>query len=129
MSSCQSKLKQIGLAVLNHESAYQELPAADNSMRIKQLTRSGAFAYRVSMLVPLLPFLEEQQTFDSVITAIAAGSQPMNGVFNTNLPTFLCPSDIRISNKIGTYAWGRTATTETPVISEPRRRIRGCGGE
>jgi len=107
-ATCQNKLKQLALATLNHESTYQELPAADRSLRIKQATNNATFAYRVSMLVALLPFLEEQSLYDSCITAIRAGNQPMGGVFDTNIAPFLCPSDPNVSNKLGAYRWGRT---------------------
>jgi prepilin-type N-terminal cleavage/methylation domain-containing protein/prepilin-type processing-associated H-X9-DG protein len=108
-SACQNNLKQLGVATLNYESANQELPAADNSFKIRRATNSATFAYRVSMLVPLLPFLEQQSVYDRCITYITAGNQPMGGVFDTNIPSFLCPSDSRISNLVGTYTWGRTS--------------------
>jgi len=57
-TACTNKLKQLALAVLNHENTYKEFPAATHSSRIKQLTNSATFAYRVGPMVSLLPFVE-----------------------------------------------------------------------
>jgi prepilin-type N-terminal cleavage/methylation domain-containing protein len=107
-AACTNKLKQLALAVLNHESTYQEFPAATHSSRIKQLTNAATFAYRVGPMVSLLPFLEEESIYNDCITHITAGNQPMGGVFDQNIAALLCPSDFNTSNRLGQFRWGRT---------------------
>jgi prepilin-type N-terminal cleavage/methylation domain-containing protein len=107
-SSCQNKLKQLALAVLNHEDAYKEFPAATHSSRINRLVNAATFAYRVGPIVSLLPFMEESSLFDSCISHIKTNQQPMNGPFNTNISLLLCPSDANTSNQLGQFRWGRT---------------------
>ena len=108
-SSCQNNIKQLALAALNHQDTYSELPAAAYGLRMKNATNNATFSYNISLLVPLLPFIEEQAKYDQCIAWIKAGNQPMNGVFNDNVNAFLCPSDINTSNALGTYRWGRTS--------------------
>jgi prepilin-type N-terminal cleavage/methylation domain-containing protein len=108
-SSCTNKLKQLALAVLNHENTYKEFPAATHSSRIKQLTNSATFAYRVGPMVSLLPFVEELSLFDDCISHITSGNQPMGGPFDQNIAPLLCPSDINSSNQLGQFRWGRTS--------------------
>jgi prepilin-type N-terminal cleavage/methylation domain-containing protein len=107
-ASCQNKLKQLALAVLNHEDAYKEFPAATHSSRINRLVNAATFAYRVGPIVSLLPFMEESSLFDSCISHIKTNQQPMNGPFNTNISLLLCPSDANTSNQLGQFRWGRT---------------------
>ena len=108
-SSCSNKMKQLALAVLNHENSYKELPAATHSSRIKQLVNAATFAYRVGPIVSLLPFMEESALYDSCIAQIKTNAQPMGGPFDTNIGSLLCPSDSNTSNKLGQFRWGRTS--------------------
>jgi prepilin-type N-terminal cleavage/methylation domain-containing protein len=92
-SKCSNNLKQIGLAILNHESSKRTLP---NSY----LPNNGAA--RIAWVTRLLPFFEEgnlgnrwdfAQNWSSVTPNTAAGFQIPNAVLAmTRLPTFECPS-------------------------------------
>jgi prepilin-type N-terminal cleavage/methylation domain-containing protein/prepilin-type processing-associated H-X9-DG protein len=97
--SCQNNLRQIGLALTNHESAVGHLPSGLQA-REYPLDRSHPHTfYRWSALAQLTPYLEEgnvHQTIDF--------DQPLYGpdlqVTEVNreavsqiIPLFLCPSD------------------------------------
>ncbi|MEO1529024.1 MAG: DUF1559 domain-containing protein [Planctomycetota bacterium] len=124
--SCSNNFKQIGLAIHNYHSAYKRIPI--------QLTGTGR-AYvgditynssrlRLSYLVPLLPFFEQQAVWESISapsTELAPGiatmpGQVTNGVWPsmgpapwrqqyapwaTSIPTLRCPSDPGIGVQLG----------------------------
>jgi prepilin-type N-terminal cleavage/methylation domain-containing protein/prepilin-type processing-associated H-X9-DG protein len=125
--SCQNNLKQIGLAAQNYESTYGKLPPGflgqfpDQGMNPVPL--NFPFQY-VGVLAYLLPYLEQ----DNVYTQMLAGMQNdylstsklfpdpqmlYQGWWNypstwnmaqTNIKTFVCPSDDPYSNTLGTWA-------------------------
>lgn len=92
-SKCSNNLKQIGLGILNHESAKRVLP---NS------TRPNNGAARVAWVTRLLPYFEEgnlgnrwdfSQNWSSLTPNTAAGFQIPNAVLAmTKLQTFKCPT-------------------------------------
>jgi type II secretory pathway pseudopilin PulG len=110
-SSCQNNMKQLALAVLTHQDTYNEFPAAASSLRMKNITSGSGYWWNISLLVPLLPFIEEQSKYDQCMSWItsATNHDPGGDVFATNVSAFLCPSDINTSNALGTYRWGRTS--------------------
>ena len=88
-SSCTNNLRQIGLAMLNHESAKKVLPAGQTS-RIANGPTDPAY---LSVQVQLLPYFEqeslrrqirEKENQYSDANLLAQANQP---------PTFLCPTD------------------------------------
>lgn len=86
-TSCNNKLKQVGLALHSHHDAHKHLPY-----------RQGGFwsqtSCRMSGLVSLLPFLEQAPLFDQ-IAANNFGPWPWDGSdhWRTQVNGFLCPSD------------------------------------
>jgi prepilin-type N-terminal cleavage/methylation domain-containing protein/prepilin-type processing-associated H-X9-DG protein len=86
-TSCNNKLKQVGLALHSHHDAHKRLPY-----------RQGGFwsqtSCRMSGLVLLLPFLEQAPLFDQ-IAANNFGPWPWDGSdhWRTQVNAFLCPSD------------------------------------
>ncbi|MEM8677934.1 MAG: DUF1559 domain-containing protein [Planctomycetota bacterium] len=115
--SCKSNMKQVGLAVLNFESAQGALPAAawmqpredgpncdlllQNYVQSSMVSgcfdiqgRNGAPA--VSWVVSVLPYLEEQAVYDQFNFALRLTEQPPGTrapVFSEPLATWRCPSD------------------------------------
>ncbi len=58
--SCQNNMKQIGLAVLNHESAYKRLPSSGQCGS----TGSTTTVYMIhSVMTMLLPYIEQQNVY------------------------------------------------------------------
>jgi prepilin-type N-terminal cleavage/methylation domain-containing protein/prepilin-type processing-associated H-X9-DG protein len=87
--SCQNNLKQIGLGVLNYESAQGGLPPS-------RTTGLGAgapyFPYQHSWTVALLPYIEQTASFD-LYSYKADWNDPVNyPAIRTYLKLFNCPS-------------------------------------
>jgi len=114
-SSCSNKMKQIGLAVHNYESAYRELPPAGKGYGWCNLGTAQTPTLNMNGLALLLAFVE-QNALDSKLNKESAfgnqntgyccsltgngvaptGDATANGngaVMATKIPTFLCPSD------------------------------------
>jgi prepilin-type N-terminal cleavage/methylation domain-containing protein/prepilin-type processing-associated H-X9-DG protein len=80
-SLCSNQVKQLALALHNNENAFGVLPAGN---------RTGFGTSGMSPYVQLLPFVEEQQLYDRMITW--AGVE--NSAFaQAQLAKFRCPSD------------------------------------
>ncbi|MDX1930727.1 MAG: DUF1559 domain-containing protein [Pirellulaceae bacterium] len=65
---CSNRLRQIGIAMNNYESAYRRLPA----MRLGNFTDNGPYA-RTSGLVMILPFLEQNALYETMQSTIVNG--------------------------------------------------------
>ncbi len=79
---CQNNLKQVGLAMHQHDDVNCRLPPA--------LPENGA--YTTSALVPLLPFLEEAAVFAAYDTSIGPDQGSNAAITRAHLGVFLCPS-------------------------------------
>ena len=94
---CSNNLKQLGLALLNYESANKKLPSGNGGSGCRN---SGACPTgstgraRVSGLVFLLPYMEQNALYDQYS---AANSAAWSGAtyWSTQIPGFLCPSDLQ----------------------------------
>ena len=92
---CQNNLKQLGLAVLNYESAHGVLPPASqwDAADMPALPFHAAGAFRINWVGLVLPFLDQQPLYDSVNKS-AYVSDPTNTAYRgTRLAVMLCPSD------------------------------------
>lgn len=139
--SCSNNFKQIGLAIHNYHSTYKQLPThgtgtdspgssnpgiGDNGATVNWWRNySHANAWRLSMLVGLTPFIEQQSVWDEISnpstfdarnpnTPFTGGTvwPPMGPVptqaryrpWTVEIPTYRCPSD----PGVGLPALGRT---------------------
>jgi len=105
-SACTNNLKQLGLGVLNFESARKRLPAANAGIG----SSSGSQAGGHSWITAILPFLEETNLY----TTISSGSGRLTSAFSVNtsaartsLPQLVCPS----------FAGDKTSATGNSVTS------------
>ncbi len=103
--SCSNNLKQLGLAVLNHESAFGRLPA---SLTVEISATPGSSgspgapypAIVHSWAVHLLPFMEQDNLANNYnlefpwfsSPAIIPGTPDNQAVLQAKVPTFICPS-------------------------------------
>jgi prepilin-type processing-associated H-X9-DG protein len=92
-SQCINNLRQVGIAVLNYEKSYKELPWGSTYARTDVKERKG------NWVVAILPFLEEAAVADRYDFTI----YPDQGVnlqlaANTTIQTLVCPTD-QISNQ------------------------------
>ena len=84
-TKCSNTLKQLGLAVANYESAYQELPHSDRP--------DIANAPRLSWTVGMLPFMEQDnliRSYDKTFSWSAVGNQPIT---KQAIKLLICPSN------------------------------------
>ena len=86
-SKCQNSLKQLGLALHNYESTYQQFPYAGKSYGWCSGT-TDAKAYNHNGLMLLMPFLEQQALFAKFDPTQASGSlnSPAGSWTNNNPP-------------------------------------------
>jgi len=101
-AKCTNNLKQIGLAVANYASAYQDqLPAYLTQISVTTGGTStwAATPASVTILTTLLPFVEQQNLF----SALQAGAAPTPTTqFNSPLKVYQCPSDPSASTGLNT---------------------------
>ncbi len=124
--SCSNNFKQIGLALHNYHSAFKQLPIHGAGTHPPQprdiwVSRAESSNRRLSMLVGLTPFMEQQALWEQIanpldedgdITTTNDVRQPMGptpqriqyGPWASEIPTLRCPSD----PGVGLPALGRT---------------------
>lgn len=138
--SCSNNFKQIGLALHNYHSAYKQMPThgtgtdSAGSSNAPSFGNTGASAnwwanyshnnaWRLSMLVGLTPFMEQQSVWESIVNPNQRDARDDTVVYNppwpamgpvptqaryiawsTEIPTLRCPSD----PGVGLPSLGRT---------------------
>jgi prepilin-type N-terminal cleavage/methylation domain-containing protein len=107
-AKCTNNLKQLGLAVANYASAYQDqLPS--------YLTQiSGTGPTTVTIQTTLLPFVEQQNLY----SALQANTQATSTTqFNAPLKVYQCPSDPSASTgQVGSPAAGSSNYACNPLL-------------
>ncbi len=106
-TTCSNNMKQIGLAILNFESAHKLLPSGGEGT--DPTTNQTAFTQH-SLFTYLLPFMEKQGIYNQIdlsrsyrditagaqVNATAPNGQTVQGntaAALTNIPTYVCPSN------------------------------------
>ena len=102
-SSCQNNMKQLGIAVLNYESARKALPTAYPSTQqgVYVGTPTPEYFWAWSIFAQLNPYLEQTSIRNAMdLTLPMFNPADSYNVFSANrtavatiVPTFLCPSD------------------------------------
>ncbi|MEZ6148700.1 MAG: DUF1559 domain-containing protein [Pirellulaceae bacterium] len=122
---CSNNLKQMGLAVLNYESTYKKFPNKNGGTKNycgSCPERNGANYERLSIFVPLLPFIEQTPLYDRIqagnemsvgaVTVMIAPGGPAGWFPKVDgsasyfpwaqvIPAYQCPSDIPIPLSAG----------------------------
>jgi prepilin-type N-terminal cleavage/methylation domain-containing protein/prepilin-type processing-associated H-X9-DG protein len=92
---CTNNLKQLGLAVMNYESANGAIPPAMEHYPGDPAVTQGKTA-TCGMKPRLLPFMEQQALFNAINFGFAWNSTATNAnstVYRSTVNSFLCPSD------------------------------------
>jgi len=74
-SDCTNKMKQLGLAAHGHIDARQVFPHATHNVNIRNAIESTNNWWRLSYIVSLLPFMEQGDLYESVLS-YARNNQP-----------------------------------------------------
>jgi prepilin-type N-terminal cleavage/methylation domain-containing protein/prepilin-type processing-associated H-X9-DG protein len=114
-TECRNKLKNISLAVLNHENQSGGLPAATDAQpdNGNNFSTMRLVENRLSWTVRVLPFLEEQSAYDLFDMKVRVDQQSLDArPEQTQLPILGCPSDQAIGRFFSlsgreTFAAGR----------------------
>lgn len=102
-ASCQNNLRQLGLAVMNYESARQKFPPGYTQSRMNAAgvvytsgSTSGFNFQGHSAFYYLLPYIEAGNIFDNMDARIPLNNRVTNPALfraSTVIKTLLCPSD------------------------------------
>jgi prepilin-type N-terminal cleavage/methylation domain-containing protein len=90
--SCQNKMKQIGLAMHNYESAHRRFPPAGVVNSITAVNTNASW----SLHGRILPYLEMANLYQQVDLNIAWDDQAV--LSGLKIPTYACPSDPNSDN-------------------------------
>lgn len=100
-AQCQSNMKNVALAVLNYESTTKEFPAGTvfptiNDGVVPSIQSRTDFGE--SWLVAVLPYLENQALYDTLVLKDSSGPVAISNAVNsqargTEIPVLMCPSD------------------------------------
>ena len=93
-AACANNLKQIGLAILNFESARQKLPAGGEGT--DRISNSSTFSTQ-SLFTYLLPFIERTDIYDSMdlkksYRDVTAAPQNVAAA-KTSISVYVCPTN------------------------------------
>lgn len=107
--SCGNNIRQIGLALHNHEDAMKRLPSGYDYLVTQAFPSVGQHFYRWSAHAMLSPYLEQSNIYNKLrldypLYMAGTPTHPANvPLVKLTVPTFLCPSDIR---KTVSTDWG-----------------------
>lgn len=102
---CANNLRQLGVALLNHETARRHYPVGSLSKRWPEKPLLQYTCYRWSMLAHLTPFMEQQSLLDGLDLSVplytelsdTAIHERNRTMVRVTVPLFLCPSDRRVA--------------------------------
>ncbi len=131
--SCSNQLKQIGLALHNYHYAHKQLPAAMGGT--SSLQRGSSNAGRLSGLVSLLPFVEQQAVWEQVVQAgeyPSMGPEPWDDRYapwSQQIAAYQCPLAPSTSSKFGFTNYTFCIGDVSEQIHQPNvvRGVFACG--
>jgi len=112
-TQCANNLKQVGLAIFNHEGALGYLPSSVRPAGVTTLPR-------VSWTIPTLAYIEQdnlRKNYDPTQTWGAAANLPVSAQV---VKVFLCPSAPKPDRRDGdpqTQAWDTVAVTDYAAVT------------
>lgn len=104
-SQCKNNLKQLGLAIMNYESAYSAFPPARGLYCTSQSGGGGSIqdsgadcSITMNWGISVLPYMDQANTYNSYNINSQFSSAANATAIATVIPTFICPSTPRSSN-------------------------------
>ena len=91
--SCQSKIRQIAVALLKYETGNRKFPAAVKGDPGSTPSDADGTVARESWVVSVLPGIEEQRLSDAYNRGVSPAHASNQAVRSTRLPALLCPTD------------------------------------
>lgn len=89
-TQCKNNLMQIGLALHNYEMAYEVLPPG--TVNPTGPIENKEVGYHVSWIVQLLPYLDQQNTYQHFDFSVGVYDEKNTKVVQTEVAVFRCPS-------------------------------------
>jgi prepilin-type N-terminal cleavage/methylation domain-containing protein/prepilin-type processing-associated H-X9-DG protein len=128
--SCQSNMRQLGLALFNYESAFKTFPPAYVAETRHPLrdptTFDGPNGFAWGALI--LPQIEQNSVYQRLVFTEPCWSAVQGDAIQTRIPTFLCPSasqsdgSIKVRNSSGAeFLFGRSTYVASAGQEEPWR--------
>ncbi len=109
-SQCTSNITQLGVALHLYEAAHEVFPPG--VIEAKGPIRSEPIGYHMSWLVQLLPYVEEQNTFNHIDFSQGAYAKKNAPVAAVDVGIFKCPSD---TGGGFSSSWGPAFSSEEPA--------------
>ena len=116
---CSNNLKQLGLALLNYESAFKKFPSRSGGTGPYFLDTGlgNSNRARLSGFIPLLPFIEQTNQWNAITAGDVANNDPPHGPhawrnyapWNTSPGYMRCPSDGGYSTTVRTNSYAMSA--------------------
>jgi prepilin-type processing-associated H-X9-DG protein/prepilin-type N-terminal cleavage/methylation domain-containing protein len=129
-TQCQNNLKQLGLAMLNYESAYKKLPTSGEGWVQASAANWTKYFDTHSFFTYILPYVEQSTAFNQMNLAYLyndgafAGNQV--GAM-TNVPTYLCPGAAGV--QADPFNYGQTSYMPIAYCDiDPATGLRGAKG-
>lgn len=95
-ASCQSRMRQLGVAVQNYHDTYRVVPNRTYETGAEATDLPGSWGWRGHSVHPqLLPFVEEQAVYDRLdFSRLAHDRQTNDRTGRERISLYLCPSDL-----------------------------------
>ncbi len=121
-SSCKNNLKQLGVALHNYHDTHGQFPIGSQDAAPNRIWQGGT-ARKGSMLVKLLPQVEQGPAFDKldfnadVVPQLQSAA--LSRIWRQEIDTYVCPSDDYVNPSNG-------KTNYAPSLGAQRMSGRGC---
>ncbi|WP_437202761.1 DUF1559 family PulG-like putative transporter [Planctomicrobium sp. SH664] len=114
-AQCRNNMRQIGLAVHNYSSTYEELVNGGNGLAAAPLPTAYNVRRRVSWATALLPYLDQQAIYNQFNLGQWYTHPDNLKLAQTNIPVFSCPSNPE-AGQLKPEGTAPAAATESTVL-------------